>query len=55
MKPIKSANYIYGTAGEIKECIVTFLDGSNQLFKTSQELIEVQKQLGNQQKQFLVE
>jgi hypothetical protein len=55
MKTIKSANYIYGNAGEIKECIVTFLDGSNQLFKSPQELTEVQNQLKNQQKQFLVE
>jgi hypothetical protein len=55
MKAIKSANYIYGSPGEIKECIVTYLDGSNQIFRSPQELIEVQNQLKNQQKQFLVE
>lgn len=56
MKPIKSVDYIYHPNGkDIKECLVTFLDGTKKIAKTSYELNEIQTLINQQQRQILIE
>lgn len=55
MKPIKSVDYVYDNLSNIKEAIVTYLDGSKTVAKTSYELNEIQQTLANQQRQILIE
>lgn len=53
MEKIKHVEYKNGDT--IKECVVTFVNGHKQVFRTLQEIQEVQKELARQQQQFLVE
>jgi hypothetical protein len=55
MKPIKSVDYVYDSMNNIKEAIVTYLDGTRKVAKTSYELNEIQQTIANQQRQVLIE
>lgn len=54
---IKSANYLYNPDGSVKECFVSYLDGTTRKFvqPSPQELREIQTQLATQQRQVLME
>jgi hypothetical protein len=55
MKPIKSVDYVYDNMNNIKEAIVTYLDGSRKVAKTTYELNEIQQTLASQSRQVLIE
>lgn len=55
MKQIKSVDYVYDNHSNIKEAIVTYLDGSKKIAKTQYELTEIQQTLNAQQRQVLIE
>lgn len=55
MSQIRSVDYIYDTHNNIKEAIVTYIDGAKKIAKTQYELIEIQQLLSAQNRQILIE
>lgn len=55
MKPIKSVDYVYDNMNNIKEAVVTYLDGTKKVARTSYELNEIQQTLATQTRQILIE
>jgi hypothetical protein len=55
MTPIKSVDYIYLPNGQVREAIITYVDGTKKVAKTAQDLAEIQQSLNAQQRQILIE
>jgi hypothetical protein len=54
MKKIAKADFDYSVLGQDR-VVVTYVDGTKEVFTSQEKLTEVQNQLKNQQKQILME